>query len=303
MGIMERSFGGWIRRPWRVALWASLLVGPALPLQAYEAEIHQQLTFVAAKQFNQCAAEVGLLPLTPLQVRYVAKASVSQVEGRWFRNWMRWNYYDRAGQSEKGMLWMVDTRFHKHFNDVVRELERSNSLADRYSNLGRLTSYLQDVTSPAHVVPVFYSRWWRFSMSDRFDLFPVDTAAVEAEFTGDCQDRLGRQAIAPAQLLRDAASETLRAVQRPIPGMRASWQAFWRLAEDPGAFGEYGVAGNSFGRSVEFKCSGQNCVLLGNDPLYRSFAKARHVEAVRATLHALAWSQAQDQVEMHVSSR
>jgi hypothetical protein len=85
--------------------------------------------------------------------------------------------------------------------------------------------------------------------------------------------------------------------------MPTSWQAFWRLAEDPGAFGEYGVAGNSFGHRTEFKCSGQRCVLLDNDPLYRSFAKARHVEAVRATVRAMAWSQAQDQVAMHVSSR
>jgi hypothetical protein len=44
-------------------------------------------------------------------------------------------------------------------------------------------------------------------------------------------------------------------------------------------------------------------VLLDNDPLYRTFAKARHVEAVRATLRVMAWSQAQDQVAMRVSSR
>ena len=301
MGIMERSSGERIGRCGRVALW--LLLGAAVPAQAYEAKLHQQLTFIAAKQFNQCAQEVGLLPLTPLQVRYVAKTSVSQVEGRWFRNWMHWNYYDRAGQSEKGMLWLVNTRFHKHFNDVVQTLASSHSLADRYSNLGRLASYLQDVTSPAHVVPVFYSRWWRFSMSDRFDLFPIDSEAVERALSGDCRELLGHQAVAPDTLLRDAASDTLRAVQRPIQGMPTSWQAFWRLSEDPGAFGEYGVAGNSFGRSAEFKCSGQNCVLLDHDPLYQSFAKARHVEAVRATLRAMAWSQAQDQVAMHVSSR
>lgn len=301
MEIMEGSSGGFIRRHWRTALW--LLLGAAVPAQAYEAKIHQQLTFVAAKQFNQCAEEVGLLPFTPLQVRYVARASVSQVEGRWFRNWMHWSYYDRAGQSAKGLLWLIDTRFHRHFNDVVQTLASSHSLADRYSNLGRLTSYLQDVTSPAHVVPVFYSRWWRLSMSDRFDLFPVDSDEVEQALGDDCRDQLGRQAVAPAQLLSDAASETLRAVQRNIPGMRASWQAFWRLAEDPGAFGEYGVAGNSFGRRTEFKCPGQRCVLLDNDPLYRSFATARHVEAVRATLRAMAWSQAQDQDAIQVSSR
>ena len=301
MVIMERSSRGYVRRYVGVALW--LLLSVAVPAQAYEAKIHQQLTFIAAKQFNQCAEEVGLMPLTPLQVRYVAKTSIRQVEGRWFRNWMRWNYYDRAGQSEKGMLWLVDTRFHAQFNDVVRTLESSHSLADRYSNLGRLATYLQDVTSPAHVVPVFYSRWWRLSMSDRFDLFPVDGENIERALSGDCRELLGHQAVAPGDLLHDAASATLRAVQRPIPGLPTSWQAFWRLSKDPGAFGEYGVAGNSFGRPAEFKCSGQNCVLLDNDPLYRTFAKARHVEAVRATLRVMAWSQAQDQVARHVSSR
>ena len=74
MEIMEGSSGGFIRRHWRTALW--LLLGAAVPAQAYEAKIHQQLTFVAAKQFNQCAEEVGLLPLTPLQVLYVATSAV-----------------------------------------------------------------------------------------------------------------------------------------------------------------------------------------------------------------------------------
>ena len=130
----------------------SLMLVGAGAAQAYEAEIHQQFTFLAAKQFNQCAAELGLEPLTPLQVRYVARTNVRQVEGRWFRNWFRWNYYDRDEQSEKGALWVFETRLHRHFNDVLERLEGSRSLTDRYSNLGRLASYLQDVTSPPQAV-------------------------------------------------------------------------------------------------------------------------------------------------------
>lgn len=276
---------------------------PMAAAWAYDADIHQQFTFLAAKQFNQCAADAGLLPLTPLQVRYIARTNVRQVEGRWFRNWLRWNYYDRAGQSEKGALWLFDTRMHKHFNEVVEQLEDARSLADRYSNLGRLTAYLQDATSPAHVVPVYYSRWWRFSMSDRFDGYPMDVDAVEAVLNADCRERLGQQAEPPANVLVDTASNTLRAVQAPILGMPTSWQAFWKLAEDPGSFGEYGPAGNNFGRHTEFRCAGQRCVLLDEDPLYHAFAVARHAEAVRATVRAMAWLQAQDPVTLQVGSR
>ena len=64
--------------------------------------------------------------------------------------------------------------------------------------------------------------------------------------------------------------------------------AFWRPDPDADGFGDYGPAGNSFGRRTEFRCAGgERCVLLKDDPLYAEFALARHADAVRGTQAAM----------------
>lgn len=261
----------------------------AAPVGAYEGSLHQELTFIAAKHFNSCAGDASLPRLTPLQVRYIAKANVRQTEANIFRRMTRWSYYDREEQRPRSMLWFIQTRMHQHFNRLVAELGAAEALADRYSGLGRVVNYVQDMTSPAHVVPVFTARWWRWDISDGFDRYPVDADAVSVAVGDDCADLEA----APGDwddLLSATADRTLSAVRGQIPGLPVSWQVFWRIG-DPGGFGGYGGAGNNFGRPAEFDCGGrtraERCVLLERDPLYEAFAADRHVDAVRATITAM----------------
>lgn len=261
----------------------------AAPASAYEGSLHQELTFIAAKHFNNCAGDASLPRLTPLQVRYIAKANVRQTESNILRRMTRWNYYDREEQRPRSMLWFIQTRMHQHFNRLVSELDAAEALADRYSGLGRIVNYVQDMTSPAHVVPVFTARWWRWDISDRFDRYPVDVDAVSAAVGDDCGD-LEADPGDWDNLLSATADRTLSAVREQIPGLPVTWQVFWRIG-DPGGFGGYGGAGNNFGRPAEFDCGGrtraERCVLLERDPLYEAFAADRHLEAVRATITAM----------------
>ncbi len=156
------------------ALLLVLALGP-LPVVAYEGQTHQRLTFLAAKQFNRCVAETGIAPVTPLQVRYMARSNAALAEGNLFSRMFRWRYYDRAEEAERSALWVIDTRFHEHFNELKRRLESARNEVDLYRQLGRVISYLQLVTSPPHVVPVYTGRFWRFSFADRFDSFPWTT--------------------------------------------------------------------------------------------------------------------------------
>lgn len=274
----------------RALPWLALAgVMASAPASAYEGSLHQELTFIAAKHFNNCAGDASLPRLTPLQVRYIAKANVRQTEANIFRRMTRWNYYDREEQRPRSMLWFIQTRMHQHFNRLVAELDAAEALGDRYSGLGRIVNYVQDMTSPAHVVPVFAARWWRWDISDRFDRYPVDVDAVSAAVGDDCA-ALGADPGDWDNLLSATADRTLSAVREQIPGLPVSWQAFWRIG-DAGGFGRYGDAGNSFGGPAEFDCGGgtraERCVLLERDPLYEAFAADRHLEAVRATITAM----------------
>jgi hypothetical protein len=279
---------------WKRLLAGCALIAGALLCEistAYEPSLHQQFTFIAAQQLNRCLEGSSLPRLTPLQVRYIAKSDVAQAQGSWFRAPFRWGYYDRAAQDQRKLLWIVDTRLHDHFEQLKGDLSQAQEMSEQYSDLGSITNYLQNMTSPAHVVPVYFTRWWRFSLSDRFDSYPIDEAAVQEALHVDCEALLAAPDLSIDDLLRDTASSTLRAVQRRIDDLPITWQAFWKLADDPEQFGEYGRAGNNFGRRVEFKCGDTRCVLLEKDPLYDAFARERHVEAVNVTMRAMLWLQ------------
>ena len=255
---------------------------------AYEGRAHQQLTFIAAMQFNQCVSELENVPrLTALQVRYVARA-----EWRFSRKVARWPYYDGRYADRKRLLWFIQTRLHEHFDAAVAKLAAADDLRGKYGNLGVIVNLIQDMTSPAHVVPVFTTRWWRFSFADRFNTYDVDERAVE-EALGDYCMPLESGGETFASVLHRTAEDTRAAVRSPMLDMPTTWEAIWTFG-DPGDFGEYGNAGNNFGRLTRFDCGdAERCVLLKDDRLYASFALERHLRAVRATMAAMLVAQRQ----------
>ena len=283
-----------VRRTFGAILVAAALVTVS-PI-AYEGDIHQELTFIAARQYNQCTEDTHLATLTPLEVRYIAIANANQADAAWWRRMFRWNYYNRDDQSSSKLLWLFDTRMHNHYRSTLRRLEEARDLSRRFTNLGRIINYVQDATTPVHVVPVYTARWWRFSVADRFNGFPVDAEGVTAALGEDCS-AIRSTDVGFENLLVTTAERTIDSVTESIPGLPVSWEAFWELGDDPDDFGHYGNAGNNFGREARFRCDRpedgrrKNCVLVQNDPLYREYAQARHVDAVQATITAMAMMQ------------
>ena len=254
----------------------------------YESKIHQQLTFVAARQFNRCMQNnTAIARFSALDTRYIVKANTAQADGNIFRRMFRWNYYNRATQKNRVALWLIDTRFHSHFNYVERRIERRDERKDRMRDLGKLLNYVQDVTSPAHVVPVYTNRWWRWSWSDKFDRYPVDQPRLEAALQDTCE-YVTLPAAQFQDVLVEVANDTIMAVQGKILGFPTTWESYWRFAKKPESFGDYGSAGNAFGDHSQFKCGeGQRCLLLKDDPLYRNFAHDRHVAAAIGSMRAM----------------
>ena len=258
---------------------------------AYESAIHQKLTFIAAKQLNRCLAGQEVPGLNALQVRIIAKANTRQADANLFVRMFRWNYYDRSGVGDRDILWVIDTRFHEHFDEVVERINATREANVRYRDLGRVLGYVQDVTSPPHAVPVYATRWWRLALTDRFDRYPVDEEGVDALVAKSCDDVM-RPVRDYHGVLEEAARDTLAAVRRTIDGLPVSWEVFWKPHENPGRFGSYGPAGNNFGRGARFPCGHtEKCVLLDDDPLYADFALRRHTTAVVASMRAILLAQ------------
>ena len=272
----------------RVLAAAVLLAASATgqPALAYEASLHQEIMFIAARQYNQCVKGTPERMVDALQVRYAARAARAQANRNFFRRMFRWGYYEREQQKPKRTLWVVETRLHEHFNSLVKTVESNEKLSEQFSAAGRLAAYVQDVTSPAQAVPIYTARFWRFNTNDRFNHFDLRAEVVEAQLIGLCDKILGTDQTYQ-DILRSAANATLQAVEQPIPGMPTTWEAFWRLAKDPADFGDYGIAGNRFGARTSFRCGEERCVLLKDDPLYVEFADRQHVVAVIGTMRVL----------------
>ena len=273
-------------RLWLAVMSTCVAVFGSVAVVAYEGDIHQRLTFIAAKQFNECMQTESGQRLSALDTRYLVKANVAQADGNVFSRMFRWSYYNRDDQTSRTFLGVLDTRFHNRFVELIGRLDGSRSRHRELQTLGRIINFIQDVTSPAHVVPVYTGRWWRFSQGDRFDRFAIDEDRITEAISTSCsylQSAPGSYQTA----LVDVATDTLTAVQGPIFGFPSTWEAYWQLAEDPDEFGEYGVAGNQFGQRTQFRCGEERCLLLKDDPLYQDFAASRHVAAVVATMQVM----------------
>lgn len=275
----------------RLALLVLLagLLGPGAA-SGYDSQVHQRLTFYAAKLLNRCLEGTAVAPLTPLQVRFVATSNMGLANSNALVRFFRWGYFDVADRDDRHFLWLINTRFLDHFEEVAERVHEADDASERYQELGRIVSYVQLVSAPSRALPVYTARFWRWSFGDRFDDYPLDGEALEALLDGDDCSFLEPPPASYRAVLDAVALGTLEAVQAPISGLPATWQAFWAPGEQPGDFGDYGVAGNNFGREVEFPCDAdgnERCVLLKNDPLYAEFALARQRAAVRGTARAM----------------
>lgn len=269
-----------------LALLLALLAGSGW---AYASETRQQLTFLAAKQFNECVAGTDLPRLTALQVRYLVRGNLAEGEPGIARRTVNWQFYDRSNQATPRVLWAIETRMHARF-DAVAEAVFAESMEEdlpRFERLGEVVYYLQNVTVPANVVPIYHPRRWRWNGSDAFTRYPVDRETLLGRLGQVCVELLATpETESFSTLLDSTAAVTIANIRAPIADMNASWQVFWREGE-AGDFGSYGPAGNRFGREAEFPCRSERCRLLENDPIYAEFALRQHRLAVVSSMRAM----------------
>lgn len=271
----------------RVMLCALLVLTPVG--WTYEGDIHQRMTFAAARQFNTCAPELGLESLTPLQVRYIAKSGVKEADSRRLRMF-RWGFYERDSQASKHFLGLVQTRLHRRFERLVQEVAETEDLLAYYSVAGEIMTRVQDMSVPVFVVPIYYSRFWRFSLRDRLSSYPIDVEMLSRMLAQrGCAGFKDDQAL-PSEILVELADKTITAIRSPIAGFPTTWESFWQFGS-VGKFGRYGPAGNRFGEKTQFSCDEQACILVEDDPLYREFATGRHLDALHASLRLMRWAQ------------
>jgi hypothetical protein len=156
----------------------------------------------------------------------------------------------------------------------IRECRgRAEDAAEQWSIMGQIIHHMQDMTVPAHVVPVRHSFW---------DGFESVRYGGDISSGWSCQEMDQQAAADLPALLRGVAKQTLQSIRNWRPGV-----TFWLESADDG-FGSYGEAGNNFGVSDFVTDAGNSMHVAAAE--YRGYKQTQMRLAVRATLQALGWS-------------
>jgi len=158
----------------------------------------------------------------------------------------------------------LDTNFEIWTTYLAKELNRSHATWTTYPALGALLHYVQDVSVPAHAIPIFHPSSYFPPQTDGFDNWSRFSGF--SELSEACDNIKGFKSV--EKLLKDARSNTLTNIQKPkafkylIDGVSTdgSWIMLWpvkfpdRWIND--GFSRYGCSGDSFG-DAEIDCNDQ----------------------------------------------
>lgn len=276
---------------WSKLLLITVLLSFVELSSAYTVSNHDDLTQIAVNKFNRCVEEQeGLSRYSVINEEIQRKL----VEKNLFEDLMsigdrarRWHFWDPSRRNERSKI------FHKHFHGRFDEVENlaldpNSTISQVYDSVGHMFHYLQDVTVPAHVVPIFHPAPPLFR-KDRFDAYDIDFYALENSSENNCDELADPELVEGYnEILNDASRLTLSRTKELIPVLGNStrtWEAYWNKPKKKKRFGKYGKFGNKFGRDKEFKCSGGKCNIRKNT--FDNFALRQHRLAIDATVKAL----------------
>jgi hypothetical protein len=281
-------------RDFFIAVGLTLL---ALPACALDAELHKIYTERAARLYvQQCHGKViGKQGETIAQGTFDEDADHS-IGNMWIRG-TNWHFYNRGNQYEvdiaSPVVKVLDRVFTARITDFDRTIGKIVDASDHkniYNKAGRVLHYIQDMSVPSHVVPVFHYKFLGAGVIDKVDGYKLsenEMCEVEATIEFDCKAE-SHDADYPYRLLDASAGDTLDAIkgkvsviqgkqvmmdrseihqqQLAVAGFNENpkemgWGNFWcydamdgyeqcRKSGEKGFFGIYGSLGNSFGETT-----------------------------------------------------
>lgn len=281
----------------KVAPFLALVFGMsvALPSPAFgfDPELHGKYTEAAFTLYREHCQ-----PALPSEAVESTVKGVKAEDGWTPTRARNWHFYNRDGQVRRAW-WGAERNLDAVFRQRIRELEerletRESDPSEIYKATGRVLHYIQDMSVPAHVVPIYHGP----GLKDRVDGYPpvVGDAlqtVVQKELGRDLAER-GCERLRPGpegssaaffqNLLDDTAQTTLRAIgqtNHPDAGSER-WLKFWGSSRHLKGFAEYGPC--SFEAGINPKtCGGVDDAAL--DRFYQDRYRRTLEDTVRVLLY------------------
>jgi hypothetical protein len=327
-----------IKRTLYLTAWLTGCLGSGASL-AYSIDNHDALSNLAVKRFNHCAKElasqgVELTSLGSPETRAIIEGSKAEDEQAPLKRASSWHFYDPARRlGDKSILvfrdFVDEPALHERFNELeifTRSKLQISGIGDAYiyRSVGRMLHYLQDVTVPAHVVPVFHPSPKK--LGDAFDSYEISGQAfneglADGGATCDAMWAEVKSVNSFNDLLNKMGDHTLDVIDKETvttkEGVQGTWsKQFWsdipsefcrkkameqmtneerEAGKKPSldhCFGTYGVFGNNFGNTsfcdslVVFGWCSKTRHQVAEE-VYKQFALARHRDAVEVSVKAM----------------
>lgn len=232
------------------------------PAFAFDAKRHSVYTLQAVQAYRDCqGAELPIDAGRALAAGTEAEdTSLLTLRERA----TNWHFYNRDEKLRPG--WFGSRNLDDIFIKRTQSLEdllasQKPDTADVYERAGRILHYIQDMSVPAHVVPVFHVKLPLLDRSDPFDNFERRSDLPAFSLTpAQCQ-ALSAEIVAnkdyPATLLQNTAQGTLQTIgQTNLQGTPTnSWARYWfypahQASDARKGWGDYGDCAFSRGPAV-----------------------------------------------------
>jgi hypothetical protein len=265
------------------ALLLLLLSLSASPAYAYHLDDHQRITLQAVQELNACFP--GLISHANETALWMSDL---EEDVDIIRKEFLYSHYFNPYKHLDMRRYDSSVRVERLQSDLEQdEAEGDRSGLDVFTHLGHLVHHLQDMSVPAHVVPVMHG------LEDGFEKYDLK-GDISSGLS--CADLITHPVSDLSTLLVDTAKQTLSSVSSlSVQIMTAAGTAsqevtvrgddFWQAASDD-SFGKYGTLGNHFGETSFVENGTTYAVPID---FYADYKQQQMKSGARATLEALYW--------------
>jgi hypothetical protein len=224
----------------RLAFFALLCLGSASDAHAFKAKVHFEFTLAAFAQYVRlCETGIPRHRLAALGER-LATGTQAEDDTELFSRITNWHFYGRGSIADR---WWPHITLHNVYGQRVAKLQelmafkpdpadRDRHFEELYTQAGRVLHYVEDMSVPAHVIPIYH-------ISDAFDSFrPANPRQLEQALSAETCAEVAKEVRADdlKDLITNTAERTLISIgQRAAaaPQANESWSKYWGNPQIP----------------------------------------------------------------------
>lgn len=225
-----------------------------LRANSYNIDNHKQLSALSFELLDFCQLDFNLDPQE--LINFSGLEDSSPHHASFFTRLANWHFYTDSKKEDQWIIAKLIRRdFWKRWNNLMEEYQlNSTDKKERSALAGAIVHYIQDVSNPAHIAPVYHGP----GLKDKFDSFPILSQALRENFPSLCK-QMSYSENSAFEILEKTASSSKQSMHKSFTykknGIRHTesfGNAFWHPKESGDFFGVYGNLGNNFG-NTEFE--------------------------------------------------